>query len=137
MCCVSPCMLILCTCVYVCQNYVVTRNIIIRASVDALCRDARGQISCNLHTKCLETWPECLAKASKLTRNCLQTNTLIPKVLLCMCLQHSINVRDFFHSQFHKFLVIIIFFSKPANLILDRVDALIYFTMHLQGICPK
>ena len=51
------------------SSYYLTRTVIIRASVDALCRDGTGQISRDPRKNCLKTRRECLTRPSKLTKS--------------------------------------------------------------------
>ena len=101
---------------------------IIRASVDALCRDGTGQISSDPRKNCLKTRRECLTRPSKLTKThsrasiqlstCRKASYMAPILCARIC-SHAIS----------RILVIIIifflFFSKPAISMLERVDRLI------------
>ena len=104
---------------------------VIRASVDALCRDGAGQISRDPRKNCLKTRRECLIRPSKLTKShsraSIQLSTFrkasyVAPVLCARIRSHAI-------SQILVIIIIIIifflFFSKPAISMLERVDGII------------
>ena len=105
-------------------------KIIIRASVDALCRDETGQISRDPRKNCLKTRRECLTRPSKLTKShsrasiqlstCRKASYVAP--ILCARIgSHAISrIRVII-----IFFLFFFFFSKPAISMLERVDGLI------------
>ena len=114
------------------------QSCIIRASVDALCRDGTSEISRDPRTKRLETRLERLVRFSKHTSNISEISSLvIHKLSLAhTCLQFS--TRESAYTRFHDFrviiffiiiiiiIIIIIFFSKPAISLPEQASALIF-----------
>ena len=112
-------------------------NKIIRASVDALFRDNAGQISRDPRKNCLKTQWERLPRLSKQTRSHsragIQLSTCrkalyAPPVLCARIRSHAIS-----RIRVIIIIIILIFFSKPAISMLERVDRLISFMKRLQS----
>ena len=106
------------------------QTMIIRASVDALCRDGTSEISRDPLTKRLQTRRESLARPSKHTNNNLLDSYLAVHKPSSFLPASSLPRKNPLTRDFHNFrviiLIIIIIISKPAISLLEPAEAIIF-----------
>ena len=96
------------------NTFSTNHTIIVRESIDSLYRDGTGEISRDPRTKRLKTQWEWLPRPSKYTRNSVRAD-----IYLYTCSQRphthlQWSMREFAHTRFHDFRVIISSFSSSS-----------------------